>query len=79
MSGLKDSQCKQILEHMEKYGSITPMDAIECYGCLRLGARIFDLKKKYVIETVMESGKNRFGKETRYARYSLVGERKDYE
>ena len=39
------SQCEQILRYLEDVGSITPMEAIEQFGCLRLAARIADLKK----------------------------------
>ena len=41
----KKNQKDQILEHIEKYGSITPLEAQRLYGCMRLGARIWDLRK----------------------------------
>lgn len=45
MSGAaKKSQKERILEHIEKYGSITPLEAQRLYGCMRLGARIWDLR-----------------------------------
>lgn len=65
------SQCGAILEHLQAAGSITPIEALEKYGCFRLGARIFDLKKLgWDIRTEKEK-KN--GKT--YARYVLGGER----
>lgn len=58
----------KILEHLKNKGSITPIDALNLYGSFRLGARIYDLKKKgYNISMIRE------GKEG-YARYSLVKE-----
>lgn len=35
----KKPQKDQILEHMEKFGSITPLEAQRLYGCMRLGPR----------------------------------------
>ena len=40
---------------------------------MRLGARIFDLKREgYAIKKEMETSKNRYGEDTSYARYRLV-------
>lgn len=42
-------------------------------GCMRLGARVYDLKREgYNIRRDMETSKNRYGEETSYARYRLV-------
>lgn len=35
----------QILAHLQSGLSITPLDALEMFGCFRLGARIYDLRK----------------------------------
>lgn len=67
------TQAEEILKYMRDFGSITQMDAIRDLGCTRLSARISDLKRRgYVIRTATETGKNRYGKETSYARYRLV-------
>ena len=42
----KESQKQMILRYMQEEGSITPLDAIREFGCLRLGARIWDLKNQ---------------------------------
>ena len=48
------------------------MDAILEYGCLRLGARICDLRRAgYPIRSRIVTGENRFGEPTHYAEYSL--------
>lgn len=63
---------EKIKRHLETYGSITPMDAIMDYGIMRLGARIFELKKSGVdIKTRIVKGKNRFGETTHFAEYRL--------
>lgn len=61
-----------ILAYMRKHGSITAMDAVREFGCMRLAARISDLRwDGYNIETELEVGKNRQGDSVRYARYYL--------
>jgi hypothetical protein len=41
----KISHTRQILDHLEKGNAITPIDALRMFGCFRLGARIYDLKR----------------------------------
>lgn len=67
------TQKNMILEYLKKYGSITPLEAMREFGCMRLSAQIFKLKHNdgYDIETTMESSKNRFGADTCYAKYTL--------
>lgn len=61
------SQTIQILNHLKK-SPITPLDALNNYGCMRLAARINDLRfLGHLIETDM---KERDGK--RFASYRLV-------
>lgn len=72
------SQIDAIKYHLEIYGNITSLEAIELYGCTRLSAKIYDLKKDGVnITKQMEKGKNRFGRVVKYARYYLVKEKKN--
>ena len=40
------SQNKRIAEYLQAGHSITALEALEMFGCFRLGAQIFDLKKK---------------------------------
>lgn len=66
------SQCNRVLQHLQAYGSITPLEAMQEYGIMRLGARIYDLKKMgYSINSSRETGENRYGESISYARYSL--------
>ena len=63
-----ESQNKQIKAWLESGKSLTPLEAINLFNSLRLGARVFDLKNDYGMniktEMVEEYGK-------RYAKYSL--------
>jgi hypothetical protein len=46
------TQRDRILWALERGRSITPMDALRSFGCFRLGARIYELKRLgYQIET----------------------------
>jgi hypothetical protein len=46
------TQCEYALEYLKTYGSITPLEALRAFGCMRLGARIADLRADgYDIET----------------------------
>lgn len=66
------TQCDRVLLYMQDFGSITQKDAFNDIAVDRLAARISDLKDKgYAIKTVIETGKNRYGEATKYARYSL--------
>ena len=40
------SQSEQIIEYLDKYGSITPLEALRDLGCFRLAARIYDIERK---------------------------------
>lgn len=69
------TQAEKILDYMERHGSITPLEAMNNLGIMRLGARIFDLKESGIgIITETVTGKNRDGEPTRYARYRLEKE-----
>jgi len=42
---MRQSQRNKILTYLEKGGGITSLQAMRWYGCLRLGARIHDLRR----------------------------------
>ena len=66
------SQKSMVLDYMEEFGSITSIDAFRDLGITRLSAIVFNLKEEgHDIDKVIETGKNRFGNRTRYARYSF--------
>ena len=66
------TQNDKILRHLREIGPITPMDAMAQYGIMRLGARIYDLKRMgYNITASIITGKNRYGERTMWASYRL--------
>lgn len=40
------TQSEQILHHLKSGHSITPLEALAKFGCMRLGARVYDLKQQ---------------------------------
>lgn len=70
----KLSQCKIILDHLEKYGSISQLDANK-YNIFRLASRINDLKNsgvRFTTEMVYYTNSNNERKH--YALYRLKKE-----
>ena len=68
------TQCERIKRHLERFGSITPMEAMQDYGCMRLASRINDLRKTGMkISSHTAKGRNRFGEATHYAIYFFEG------
>ena len=41
-----ESQNKQILNYLKRGHRMTPMDALELFGCFRLAARVYDLRQE---------------------------------
>ena len=69
------TQAQMVLEHLEKHGGITPQQALYRYGIMRLGARIWDLKRAgHRIDMEWVEGQNRYVQRTRFARYVLSDE-----
>ncbi|MCF6775258.1 helix-turn-helix domain-containing protein [Thiotrichales bacterium 19X7-9] len=60
-------QSEAILNHLKRHGSITPLEALNEYGCLRLGARIYDLRRQG-IEIKIELSRS----DKHYAIYTLI-------
>lgn len=66
-------QWKQILVWLQAGKTLTPIEALNMFGCFRLSARIDDLRKKgYNIPNPAEKIKTSSGK--RIAKYKLVKE-----
>lgn len=66
------TQTDRILRHLREHGSITPLEALREYGCMRLGARIWDLKRQgYKISSRIETARNKHGERVQYARYTI--------
>ncbi len=64
-----------VKEHLERVGSITSWEAIQLYGATRLSSIIFNLRKAgYNISTLSNEGLDRYGNESRFAKYVLRGD-----
>lgn len=64
------TQCQRILKYIDDFGSITPLEAMNDLGVMRLAARVSDLNKmgeRIVRETVHD--RNRYNEPVHYARY----------
>lgn len=68
------SQCNQILAFLSEGKPLTPLLALEKFGCFRLAARINDLRRSgYLISTENITVTNRQGEESKVAEYRLAG------
>ena len=64
---MKKSQNKKILSFLKSKKSITPIEALNLFGCFRLSGRIYDLRKeghKIESEIIEKNGKH-------FSKYSL--------
>lgn len=69
-----ESQRKQVLEHLTKHGSITPVEADNLFASKRLAVIINRLRNGgHNISTEMVEDINRFGHKVRFARYHYHG------
>lgn len=66
----KPSQCDRILLYLQQNGSITALDAMREFGCMRLAARINDLRRRGVgIRSTTQDTVNRYGDKVSISRY----------
>ena len=66
------THCEQVLAYLKTGRDITPLEALDNFGCLRLGARIFDLKARgHNISRRMIEVPTRHGALARVACYRL--------
>ena len=70
------TQREQILEYINQFGSVTPIQAFADLGITKLATRISEMKRDGVrIHTESVKVKNRFGKNVTFAVYSLEEEK----
>ena len=63
------TQLQEIQKHLKEYGEINPLMALERYGCMRLAARIQELRGMGMkIKTQIRKGNGKA-----YASYKLEG------
>ena len=72
---MKEKRAKQtnrVLDYINRFGSITQLEALRDIGVMSLSSRICDLKKSgYSIQAKTEVIINRYGEKCRIKRYSL--------
>ena len=69
------TQKEMVLKYIEDFGSITPLQAFADLGITKLATRVSEMRRKGVHFNIeIEKGTNRYGKPTRYARYSFPKE-----
>ena len=69
------TQKEMVLKYIADFGSITPMQAFSDLGITKLATRISEMRRdgmRFKIQAV--KSKNRYGKPTRFARYSFPDE-----
>ena len=72
---MKPTQRQLILQYIEDFGSITPMQAYSDLGITKLATRISEMRAEgmeFHIEKVQT--KNRYGKAVSFAKYSFIKE-----
>lgn len=68
------TQNQKILRYMKQYGSITPLDAMREFSCMRLAARVSDLRRMGIrIKTRKIASLNQYGETVHFAKYTLEG------
>ena len=64
---------ERVLDYMQRFGSITQVQAFVDLGCTRLAEYIRRLKENGVaIKAEWKTGENRFGEPTRWKEYRIA-------
>lgn len=71
------TQCDRIKAYLERFGSITQLEALQDIGIMRLASRISEMRRDgYEIESDFVTKKNRYGEKCSFKRYYIKGENK---
>lgn len=66
------NQSERIIQYINEFGSITPMEAFQDLGITKLATRVSEMSKNGMeFEKHLVTGKNRFGERVTYMRYSM--------
>lgn len=66
------TQGERIINYLEQFGSITPMEAFRDLGITKLATRISEMRADGIeFEKEYVTSKNRFGESVTYMKYSL--------
>lgn len=73
MNEKKTNKTQEVLKHLQTYGCITSMEAIEKYKATRLGDIIYRLRGKGIkIDTIEIPFIDAYGTKSSYGKYILV-------
>jgi len=75
MEAIIESQNKRIRKYLEAGRSLTPIDALYQFGCFRLGARIYDLRKQglqIMVKTIEVTSPLVYSGKKKVASYTLA-------
>ena len=68
------TQYEKIIDYMNDFGSISPMEAFADLGITKLATRISEMRRDGIdIIGTMETSRNRYGETTHYMRYTFGG------
>ena len=66
------TQTEKIVEYINRYGSITTMEAFTELDITRLSSRVFDLRQQGVpVVGTVETRTNKLGEKKHYKRYTI--------
>lgn len=64
------TQYERIIQYINDFGSISPMEAFSDLGITKLATRISEMRRDGIeFDQRMEYSKNRYGEKTHYMRY----------
>ena len=73
---MRKTQAQRIVEYINEFGSITPMQAFADLGITKLATRISEMQADGMrFDKEIVATKNRFGEKCHYMKYSLPSER----
>ena len=69
----KMTQADRIVDYINRFGSITPMQAFRDLGITKLATRVSEMKREGIqFNQEWQIAKNRYGEDVRFMKYSLV-------
>ena len=72
---MRDTKTKKVLEHLKKYSGLTPKQALDRYGVMRLASIVFNLRQQgHPIKSTEVKVKDKFGGTCKVAKYYLEKE-----
>lgn len=72
MSHSRPTQAQRVLDYMERFGSITQLEALRDLSVMRLASRVSELRKKgHDITGEMITVENRFGEKCQVKQYRI--------